>query len=168
MSGIPGVTGRIRHCNGERKVTFAERTDVVRRNAYAPAAIGLHDARIVLTAQRHGNHVTFGCAARATGNNLRLTLLIGIDHVITRDGVHRHDRGYGIDAEISGGGGGISGFVVDVYGDRMGTLSECVDVAVIQGQGPCAVTADGGGVVFAVEGDRDNLPGLGVGFTAQR
>ncbi len=149
-------------------VALTQRADDGGRNTHAPAAVCLYDAGEGLATNGHGDDVACRRAARLPGNNLRLSLLAGVEDIVARDGVDGDDRRVGIYREIRGHGRTVARFVADVHRQGVVTLIKGLHLAGRQRDGPGAVAAHRGVIIFAVQRHRHNLPGFRVGFTTQR
>ncbi|SAC83495.1 Uncharacterised protein [Enterobacter cloacae] len=149
-------------------VTFPQRAQHGRRNAYAPAAVRQHHAGEGLAANGHGDHIPRGGAICLPGDNLRLTLLAGIENIVARHGIDGDDRRGGIHRKIGGDRRAVARFIADVHRQGVIALAERLHIARRKRDGPGAVAAHRGVVVFTVQRDRDDLTGFRIRFAGQR
>ena len=148
-------------------VTFSQRAQHGRRNAYAPAAVRQHHAGEGLSANGHGDHIACRRAARLPGNNLRLPLLADIEGIVARHGIDSDDRRGGINREISRHGRTVARFVANVNRQTVIALVERLHVVRCKRDGPGAVATHRSVIVFTVQRDRDDLTGFRIRFTGQ-
>ena len=168
MRRAAGVARSISDGDRNRVAALTECADDGGRHADAPAAVGKHHTGEGLAANGHGHHVACRRAARLPGNDLRLALLAGVQNVVTRDGVDRHNGSGGINREIGGGGRTVTRFVADVDRQGVSAVSHRLYFTGRKRDGPGAVTAHGRRVIFTVQRDRHNLARFRIGFTADR
>lgn len=168
VRGATGIPRRISDGDGNGVVALTQRADDGGRNAHAPAAVCLYYAGEDLAANGHGDDIPCRRAARLPGNNLRLALLAGVQNVVTRDSIDGDNRRGGIHREICGHGRAVARFVTDVHRQGMVSLIKGLHLAGRQRDGPGAVAAHRGVIIFAVQRHRHNLPGFRVGFATQR
>ncbi len=167
VRGAAGVTCRVSDGNRKRVVAFTQRAQHGRRNAHAPAAVRQHHAGEGLAAKRHGDHIARGGTARQAGNNVRLALLADIEDIVARHGMDGDDRRGGIHREFCRHGRTVARFVAHVNRQGVITLTQRLHVVHIKRDGPGAVAAHRGVIVFTVQGDRDDLTGFRIRFTGQ-
>ena len=168
MRRAAGVARSISDGDRNRVAALTECADDGGRHADAPAAVGKHHAGKALAANGHGHHVACRRAARLPGNDLRLALLAGVQNVVTRDGVDRHNGSGGINREIGSGGRTVTRFIADVDREGVPAVSHRLYFTGRKRDGPGAVAAHGRRVIFTVQRDRHNLARFRIGFTANR
>ncbi len=115
-------------------IALTERTQRRGRYADAPATVCLHHAGVAFPANQYGDHVARSRTLCLTRNDMRLTLLTGVEHVIARHGVDRHHWCHGIHAKICSGGRRVTRFIADVYRQSMIAFGQRFDVAGVQAE----------------------------------
>ncbi len=85
-------------------------------------------------------------------------MLSHVDHVIARDGVDGHHRNGHVDGQVMVYRGRVARLVAHAGCDGHAAVGQGGQIGCRDVQCPGAVCPDGGGVVFAVQGDGDRLP----------